>query len=65
MMAMIVGLATGPVLAAGIPDHLKCYKIKDPIILSGVLDVAALGGAAPHPCADGRCRVPRSQRGPR
>ena len=28
-----------PLGAADLPDHLKCYKIKDPVKLKGVLDV--------------------------
>ncbi len=38
-VVLMLGLAVPPRGAAALPDHLKCYKIKDPLVLQGILDV--------------------------
>jgi hypothetical protein len=52
----VLALAGSPAWAQGIPDHLKCYKIKDPLALKGVLDVDT-----PQFGADPGCRVSKAK----
>src|SRR5262245_40343456 len=39
VMTLLVAVTVIPRGAAALPDHFKCYKIRDPVKLSGVLDV--------------------------
>jgi hypothetical protein len=56
LTAAVLALAGGPAWGQGIPDHLKCYKIKDPIVLKGVLDVDT-----PQFGADPGCTVSKAK----
>ena len=56
LATLVIGLAAAPVWAAGVPDHLKCYKIKDPLLLKGVVDVDT-----PQFGADPGCTVSKAK----
>src|SRR5262245_30430717 len=45
------------VWAAEIPDHLKCYQIKDPLGLKGVLDVDTPQFGADPGCAVSKAKL--------
>jgi hypothetical protein len=57
LLAMSSAAMSTWVCAAGIPDHLKCYQIKDPLGLKGVLDVDTPQFGADPGCAVSKAKL--------
>jgi len=57
VVMVVVALTAAPLSATAQSDHLKCYKIKDPVKLAGLLDIDSpqLGPGA-------LCKVSKAQR---
>src|SRR5262245_57624763 len=39
VLLVVVALALAPPAVAQVPDHLKCYKVRDPLLVSGTVDL--------------------------